>query len=153
MTNHNVMRYRYILILLLALTSSSCNDDFIDLVPEDQQSSETFFKTEAQFRQAVTAAYTPLRDLLVNDYFTAEMRSDNTHYEYYSINRGTAYTQRETIADFTDDPTDAYTNAVYFHCYNGISRANIVIGRLAGASIEEAAKNDIEGQAKVYTCP
>jgi len=148
MTNHKVMRYRYFLILLLALISSSCNEDFIDLVPEDQQSSETFFQTEAQFRQAVTAAYTPLRDLLVNDYFTAEMRSDNTHYEYYAINRGTAYTQRETIADFTDDPTDAYSNAVYFHCYTGISRANIVIGRLAGATIDEAAKNDIEGQAR-----
>ncbi len=54
----------------------------------------------------------------------------------------------KTIADFTDDPTDAYTNAVYFHSYTGISRANIVIGRLAEAPIEEAAKNDIEGQAK-----
>jgi hypothetical protein len=142
------MRYRYILILMLALTGSSCNEDFIDLAPEDQQSSETFFQTEAQFRQAVTAAYSPLRDLLVNDYFTAEMRSDNTHYEYYAINRGTAYTQRETIADFTDDPTDAYSNSVYFHCYRGISRANIVIGRLADAEIDEAAKKDIEGQAK-----
>jgi hypothetical protein len=142
------MRYSYILILILVLTSSSCNEDFIDLVPEDQQSSKTFFQTEAQFRQAVTAAYAPLRNLLVNDYFTAEMRSDNTHYEYYAINRGTAYLQRETIADFVDDPTDAYTNAVYFHCYTGISRANIVIGRLASAAIDEAAKKDIDGQAK-----
>lgn len=142
------MRYSYIFILMLALISSSCSEDFIDLAPEDQQSSETFFQTEAQFRQAVAAAYAPLRNLLVNDYFTAEMRSDNTHYEYYAINRGTAYTQRETIADFTDDPTDAYSNAVYFHCYAGISRANIIIGRLADAEIDEAAKNDIEGQAK-----
>jgi starch-binding outer membrane protein, SusD/RagB family len=142
------MSYRYILLFMLALLGSSCDESFIELAPEDQQSSKSFFKTEAQFRQAITAAYVPLRSLLVNDYFTAEMRSDNTHYEYYAINRGTAYTQRENIGDFVDDPTNAYTNAVYFHCYAGISRANIVIGRIAEAALDEHAKNDIEGQAK-----
>ncbi|WP_207425017.1 RagB/SusD family nutrient uptake outer membrane protein [Pedobacter sp. SYSU D00535] len=138
----------YGLLLMLALAGSSCKESFIDLAPEDQQSSESFFRTEEQFRQAVTAAYTPLRDLLVNDFFTGEMRSDNTHYEFYEINRGTAYLFRETIADFTDDPNNAYSNAVYFHCYKGISRANIVLGRLATATLEEKAKNEIEGQAK-----
>jgi tetratricopeptide (TPR) repeat protein len=142
------MKYRYLLLLMLVLGSTACEKDFIELAPKDQQSSETFYKTEAQFRQAVTAAYAPLRDLLVNDYFTSELRSDNTHYEYYAINRGTAYTQRETIADFVDDPTNAYVNAVYYHCYTGISRTNIVIERLVNASLDQEAKNDIEGQAK-----
>ena len=99
-------------------------------------------------RQAVTAAYVPLRDLAVNDYFTSEMRSDNTHYQPYPANRGTAYVQRENISDWVDDATNAYTNAVYFHCYNGISRSNIVIGRLPGATMSDAARNDIDGQAK-----
>lgn len=143
------MNCKYLILLVVALAASACSDSFIELAPEDQQSAETFYKTEAQFRQAVAAAYTPLHDLLVNDYFTAEMRSDNTHYEYYEINRGTAYKQRETIADFVDDPTNAYSNAVYFHCYAGISRANIIIGRLAVATgIAEKARNDIEGQAR-----
>lgn len=85
---------------------------------------------------------------MVNDYFTSEMRSDNTHYQPYPGNRGTAQVHRENIADFTDNPTNAYTNAVYFHCYSGISKANIVIGRIAEADITGAAKNDIDGQAK-----
>jgi tetratricopeptide (TPR) repeat protein len=144
----NIMNYRTLLLFLLVWTASSCSDSFIELIPEDQQSSETFFKTEAQFRQAVTAAYPPLRNLLVNDYFTAEMRSDNTHYEYYAIDRGTANKQRETIADFVDDPTDAYSNAVYFHCYTGISRANIVINRLVTADLSDNVKNSIAGEAK-----
>lgn len=142
------MKKIYIIIALLSFTAISCKKSFIDLSPEDQYSSDTFYRTESQFRQAVVAAYTPLRDLMVNDYFTGEARSDNTHYEFYQTNRGTAYVQRETISDFTDNPTDAYTNAVYFHCYNGISKANIVIGRLANVVFAQEVRNDIDGQAK-----
>src|SRR3989337_3590157 len=103
------------IIALFAITASSCKKSFIELSPEDQYSAVTFYKTEAQFRQALTAAYTPLRDLMVNDFCANEMRSDNTHYQPYPSNRGTAYVQRENIADFTDNPTNSYTNAVYFH--------------------------------------
>jgi len=143
------MKKIYILASIIGLTVvSSCKDDFIDLVPEDQVSAVTFYQTEAQFNQAVTTAYVPLRDLLVNDYFTAEMRSDNTHYQPYPSNRGTAYLYRESIADFTDNPTNSYTNAVYFHCYNGIAKANIVIQRIASSDLSESVKNNIDGQAK-----
>ncbi|WP_257666176.1 RagB/SusD family nutrient uptake outer membrane protein [Parapedobacter tibetensis] len=135
-------------LFILAVTSTSCNKSFIALSPEDSQSGMTFYQTEAHFRQALAAAYAPLRDVLVNDFYTAEMRTDNTHYEYYEVNRGTAYQYRENIADFTDAPNNAYTNAVYFHCYKGISRANIVIERLPLADIPEEARVDIEGQAK-----
>lgn len=142
------MKKIYIIISIFAFTVSSCKKGFIELTPKDQYSSATFYQTEPQFRQAIAAAYVPLRDLMVNDYFTSEMRSDNTHYQPYPSNRGTAYIYRENIADFTDNPTNAYTNAVYFHCYSGISKANIVIGRIEGADIPAAAKSDIAGQAK-----
>ncbi|GAA4780645.1 RagB/SusD family nutrient uptake outer membrane protein [Olivibacter ginsenosidimutans] len=127
---------------------ASCKESFIDLSPEDTQSGNTFYQTEDQFRQALAAAYQPLRDLMTNDYFTAEMRTDNTHYQYNDVDRGTANQYRENIANFTDPTNDSYTNAVYFHCYKGISRANIVIERLPLANIDEAARKDIDGQAK-----
>lgn len=130
------------------MAAISCKKDFIELAPGDQVSGASFFQTEAQFREALAAAYAPLRDLMINDFYTGEMRSDNTHYQFYQIDRGTGYVQRENIADFTDDPTNAYTNAIYFHCYHGISRANIILGRIKDASIGEAAKNDITGQAE-----
>lgn len=136
------------IIGVLACTMISCKKDFIELSPEDQIAEANFYKTEAQFRMALTAAYTPLRDLLENDFYTGEMRSDNTHYQYYQINRGTAYTMRENIADFVDEPTNNYSNAVYFHCFKGISRANIIVDRIDGGTMTDAAKNDIVGQAK-----
>src|ERR1044072_8052661 len=125
------------IIAVLACTVISCKKDFVELSPEDQIGSTGFYKTESQFRMALTAAYVPLRDLMDNDYYTGEMRSDNTHYEFYSINRGTAYTMREAIADFTDDPTNNYSNAVYFHCYKGISRANMIIDRIDGGTLTD----------------
>lgn len=134
--------------VLLGLSAASCKKSFIELSPQDQASSATFYQTEAQFRQALVAAYTPLRDLLTNDFYTAEMRSDNTHYQYYRSNRGTAYVYRENIADFTDQAIDDYSNAVYFHPYRGISRANIILQRIAAANLSDTARNTIEGQAK-----
>ncbi len=136
------------IVAVLACTVVSCKKDVIELLPEDEIGVGNFYKTEAQFRMALTAAYVPLRDLLSNDYYTGEMRSDNTHYQYYQINRGTAYTMRESIADFTDDPSNNYSNAVYFHCFKTISRANVILDRIDGGTLGDAAKNDIAGQAK-----
>lgn len=141
------MKKIYFITAVLMIAGSSCDDSFIDLSPEGQQSSASFFQTEPQLRQAVIAAYVPLRNLMENDYFLAEMRSDNTHYER-SVTRGTAYEMRDNIADFANDASNNYVYNVYKSCYNGISRANIVIERLETADISEEGRNEIEGQAK-----
>lgn len=130
------------------MTAVSCKKDFIQLTPEDQYTAENFYKTEAQFRSAVTAAYAPLRDVLANDYFTSEMHSDNTIYQPIPSNRGTAYLQRENISDFTNTSTNAYANATWEHSYTGISRCNIVIDRLQNAEIPDSVKTLLDGQAK-----
>jgi hypothetical protein len=141
------MKKTYIIAIMFALAGSSCDDSFIDLAPESQQSSATFYRTESQLRQAVIAAYVPLRDLMNNDYFLAEMRSDNTHYERSPI-RGTAYEMRDNIADFANDARNSYVYDVYKACYKSISRSNIVIERIQDADIDAAAKSEIEGEAK-----
>ncbi|MDB5146918.1 MAG: RagB/SusD family nutrient uptake outer membrane protein [Mucilaginibacter sp.] len=143
------MKKIYILIALLAITATACKKSYIDLTPKDSYTDANFYQTADQFKQAVIAAYAPLRDVLVNDYFTSEMRSDNTIYQPYPSNRGTAYLYRENISDFTNTSTNDYTNAVWQHCYTGISRTNIVIERLAASTtIDAATKAPIDGQAK-----
>lgn len=142
------MKKIYILFALLAVSATSCKKDYINLLPEDQYTDATFYKTEDQFKQAVIAAYAPLRDVLLNDYFTSEMRSDNTIYQAYPSVRGTAYIYREQISDFTNTPTNDYVNAVWQHCYTGISRTNIVIERLAAANFTDAVKRPLDGQAR-----
>lgn len=142
------MKKIYILIALIVFTASSCKKSFLGLAPEDTYTDVTFYKTEEQFKQAVIAAYAPLRDVLTNDFYTSEMRSDNTIYEPIPNNRGSAYVQKENISDFMDNSINPYTNAVWEHCYKGISRANIVIERLVTSSLSAAAKTPLDGQAK-----
>lgn len=142
------MKKIFIYIIVLSFTAVSCKKSFIELNPKDSYSVETFFKTEAQFRQGVVAAYVPLRDLMNQDFYLAEMRSDNSHYQPYPSNRGTVYLFKENIDDFVDGPTNSNSNTAYFACYSGIAKANVVIERLKDADIATAARNDIEGQAK-----
>lgn len=137
-----------VLTLFVFMASLSCKKGFLDLTPEDAQSAPGFYKTAEQFEQALIAAYTPLRSLLDNDFFATEMRSDNAHYQYYSVNRGTAYVMKENIADFMDESTNNTTNNLYFHGYHGVSFTNIILDRIEAASFSDSAKNHIIGEAK-----
>ncbi|HMI03500.1 MAG TPA: RagB/SusD family nutrient uptake outer membrane protein [Pedobacter sp.] len=142
------MKKIYIAIVLLLIGATSCKKSFIELGPEDSYTDEVYYKTEQQFRSAMVAAYAPLRDVLVNDYFTSEMHSDNTIYQAIPGNRGTSIVERENISDFTNTSTNAYAAATWQHTYTGISRCNIIIERLAASDIAASAKTTIDGQAK-----
>jgi len=142
------MKTILILLCIFSIGITSCNKDFLDLNPKDKATSETFFKTEAQFQEALTASYYYLRDLYFYDYVLGEMRSDNTHYDYYSQDRGNSALYREQVADFTDDAINIHTNTLWIAAYKGISKANVVINRIKDVEIADAAKNTITGEAK-----
>ncbi len=133
--------------LVLLIGAAGCKKSFIQLTPVDSYTVNNFYKTESQFQSAIVAAYTPLRDVLVNDFFTSEMHSDNTIYQPYP-DQGTAYMQRRNISDFDNTSTNAYVNATWQHSYEGISRANIIIESLKTASISDSVRKSIDGQAK-----
>jgi hypothetical protein len=57
------MKNKIILSCLLALGLSGCTAEFLEITPETSLSSVTFFKTEADFTQAVNACYVPLRTI------------------------------------------------------------------------------------------
>ncbi|GAB2701502.1 RagB/SusD family nutrient uptake outer membrane protein [Mucilaginibacter koreensis] len=143
------MKKIYFCFALLTLTATSCKKSFLDLSPKGQYTDKNYFLNDAQFKQAVIAAYAPLRDLMVNDFYFSEMRSDNTFYQSALSNRGTAFVNRENISDFKDSPTNTYTAAEWQYLYQIISRANIVISRLKNASgIPAASVNSYDGQCK-----
>ena len=93
------MKKKIIFILLVTFLFTSCQDDFLSIVPETALSSATFFTKEADFLQAVNGAYVPLRSI-VNDraWLLGEMHSDNTYYARNILFGATE--QQEDIADF-----------------------------------------------------
>jgi hypothetical protein len=130
---------------------SSCKEDFLTVVPETNLSSVTFFKKEADFQQAINAAYVPLR-AISNDraWLLGEMHSDNTYY-YRNILFG-ATEQQEDIADFSIPTANGVTSNVhvtnqYRLDYQIIARTNQILSLIDEIQFPDASKNNIKGQA------
>lgn len=145
-TKLNIRKYMLCGFIAMAAMLSSCND-FLELSPDDQVSGANFFQTESDFLQALHAAYNSLR-IVGPDYYTSEMRSDNTHYEYNPGNQGTAIYMRQDIADFTNNASNDYSAEMYYNNYVGISRTNVILDRLPAANLSDVAKDKMEGEAR-----
>src|SRR3954466_9097191 len=144
MSQTKVIIYLALFINLLG----SCKREFLTLYPEGNLNEGNFYKTTQDFQQAVNAAYVPLRDVASIAYFMDEIRSDNTHYDYNSKDRGNVAT--ENLTDFLDDANNGITLGRYQADYNGISRTNVILDRLATISfaMPDADKNQITGETK-----
>jgi hypothetical protein len=136
---------------LLTFLLSSCQEKFLTVVPETQLSTTTFFKTESDFRQAVNAAYAPLRTIY-NDrtWKLAEMHSDNTHYARNRLFGAVENTQN--LADFCIPVSNNLTTndnvlQQYRQDYVIISRTNEILSRIDAVDFDANAKANIKGQA------
>lgn len=151
-----------IYIILTFLFFSSCKNNFLNEFPEGQLNEKNFYKSTADFQQALTGAYAPLRGAIdatrgtyvagsgINNiaFFMDEMRSDNTHYDYNAKDRGgIGY---EQIADFLDDAPNGVILSRYRAAYTGISRTNVILDRIEKIefTMAEADKKVIVGEAK-----
>ncbi|AKD56593.1 RagB/SusD family nutrient uptake outer membrane protein [Spirosoma radiotolerans] len=148
------MKTRLIATWLLGIALTGCQKDFLTVIPETALSSATFFKTEADFQQAVNGAYVPFRQMYnERAWVLEEMHSDNTYYA-----RNTLYgavDPTENVADFavpTANGVTANDNVLqqFRLNYVVISRANQILSLIDGTGItftSEAIKNNIKGQA------
>ncbi len=144
------MKTKIILICVAGLIMAGC-EDFLTVTPETALSSATFFKSEADFKQAVNAAYVPLRNI-VNDraYLLGEMHSDNTYYARNILFGATE--QQEDIADFAVPTANGITSNThvlnqYRLDYLIISRANQILSTIDNVEFDAASKNNVKGQA------
>jgi hypothetical protein len=145
------MKKTIIFTWLLGFTLTSCQKDFLTVVPETALSSATFFTKEADFVQAVNAAYVPLR-FIYNEraWILGELHSDNTYYAR-NILFG-AVDGTENIADFavpTANGVTANDNVLqhYRYDYQIIARANQVLAVIDKVDFAAASKNNLKGQA------
>jgi hypothetical protein len=148
------MKTKLIATWLLVIALTGCQKDFLTVIPETALSSATFFKTEADFQQAVNGAYVPFRQMYnERAWVLEEMHSDNTYYA-----RNTLYgavDPTENVADFavpTANGVTANDNVLvqYRLNYVIIARANQILALIDGATITfstPAIKDNLKGQA------
>lgn len=137
--------YTIFAILLL----SNCSDDFLNLSPKDVSTSSSFYETENHFEFALNGTYQVLQSLTRerSGWLLNEMRSDNTHYEFYAANRGSGSALTlEDIADFINDEENGHTANYYYNCYTGVGRANSILDRIEDKNFSQQFKDKIVGE-------
>lgn len=150
------MKSQIAIIIFSAIMFTGCKK-FLDLKPETALTSETFFKNESDFKQAVNAAYVPLRSIF-NDraWVLGEMHSDNTYYPR-NILFG-AVDATENVADFAMPnlsssisgltlTTNGHVLGQYRSDYQIIARANQILAAIDNVEFDAASKANLKGQA------
>src|SRR5258706_12775708 len=140
-------------IFFIIVVVFSCNK--LDLQPLDRLTSETFYKTSADFDGAVFAAYSSIQDL-----WGTSTENLNERGEFWGITLGT--TDDVTINGKAGDQGDLGKNkdldnlffrasdlplaSAYSQIYEGIARANIVIEAV------DNGKNELtDDEKKIYS--
>ncbi|MEK6481481.1 RagB/SusD family nutrient uptake outer membrane protein [Catalinimonas sp. 4WD22] len=151
MKNSNIT---YILMGLLSFTLISCNeDDFLQEDPVTNLSTQTFFESEQDFRQATNAIYTNLQNLAggINVgtgtggvWAMAELRSDNSTYQYNPVDLSGHFTWY--LDNFIMATTNPVVDVFWNTAYEGIGKANIVIKQSEDKEYDN--KEQIVGEAK-----
>ncbi|MBC9935031.1 RagB/SusD family nutrient uptake outer membrane protein [Chitinophaga qingshengii] len=140
------MKHPYILPLLGILTLSACSKDFINLAPQSNQTTSTFFKTASDFEQGVNAIYDGLQSNQTYGktyYYLMEVRSDNTDI----WDRGALAGVASQIDFFTEVTTNPFVSDGYAGAYVIITRANAVLDQIDASAIPDASKKQYKGEA------
>lgn len=117
-----------VLLLIGFIFITSCSNEFIELDPPSNLSTEGFYKTETDMNQAVLSTYRGLRDHFNNTAIRlGEIRSDNTGYSWLAGNPADEKGIDEFSSPLLED--NGFMEDIWENSYNTILRANIVIGR------------------------
>lgn len=137
-------------VLITTLVITACSEDFLEKTPLDSLTSGNFYENKDQLDQAVVGIYQVLRDTKGFRYPFAmnEMRSDNTHFEFNTTNRGKGYIELEDADEFLDASISGLISTVYNQNYVGIARANSVLEHVSEMDLSQQDVDLITGQAK-----
>ncbi|HRO47279.1 RagB/SusD family nutrient uptake outer membrane protein [Agriterribacter sp.] len=144
------MKAKIFFLVLMSMGFASC-EKYLDVPPETSLSSTTFFQKEADFQQAVNAAYVPLRSIFNNhNWVLAELHSDNTYYA-----RNVAFgneEQTQNVADFNIPTNQGITTNtrvrdLYRLYYQVIARSNQILATIDEVEFDADSKNNLKGQA------
>lgn len=132
----------------------SCNeDDFLQEDPIANLSTQTFFATEQDFRQATNAVYDNLQVMAGGDnvgtgtggfWAMAELRSDNSTYQYNTVDLSGHHAWH--LDNFIMATTNPIIEVFWNAAYTGIGEANIVVER--SEEIDYANKAQMVAEAK-----
>ena len=132
MINNIKMRLWVILVPFLA---SGCSDNFLDLAPVSQLNGNSFYKTEADIKNALTATYGALQAPGIyysSMHVIGDLRSDDTW-----IPNPNAGANLQEVDEFKNNAFNTISSSTWSAHYQGIQSANIVIDKIADGISEK----------------
>ncbi|WP_109299104.1 RagB/SusD family nutrient uptake outer membrane protein [Aquimarina sp. AU474] len=140
---------KYIMVLLLAIGISSCEDDFLEPAPTGAVSSSTFYSNEEELESGIINMYDGIQGIndtradsnhaIQVEFYVTEMRSDNTRTK-------SSEGEAAQFESFNIETTNGLVADYYRSFYNVIFRSNIVLQNLDVASDQNRGR--FEGEAK-----
>lgn len=142
----------YASLCLLSFIFISCENE-LDLQPLDRLTTDTFYKTRADFDGAIFASYSSMQDFWGTSTETLGERGEFWKISMVISDDVAASSSSDQISRDVDNlmlrASDVPFAAVYTQIYEGIYRANLVLDRLGGDN--ELSTEDItvlEAEAK-----
>jgi len=146
---HIMKNISKIVVLLVIVVFTACEDDFLSPEPTGVITSSNFFSNDTELDAALINMYDGIQGVnstnttdnhgVMYEFYLTEMRSDNTETK-------SSEGEDSQFENFTVEPTNGRIADYYSSYYNIIYRSNLVLENLGVAS-EEAA-GAIEGEAK-----
>lgn len=102
---------------------SACSDDYLNNSKIYAEDSESFFNSEADYYNALVAAYDPLQSTFIN-VLMGEIASNNTLCGGESATDVPGYQQ---VDDMTHSPVNAQLQNLWSWMYGGVNRAAYII--------------------------
>lgn len=136
---------RIIISFLIALSVFTSCDSYLEQLNPNKITSDTFFKTEDDFLQALAATYTPLRNprggyynvraIQLRNFRSDDVLTRNDNESLYQIYL------------FTNSPNNDEASGVFMECYSAIYRANMLLEKIKGSGLSDDFKKQISGEA------
>ncbi|CAL1517217.1 RagB/SusD family nutrient uptake outer membrane protein [Chitinophaga sp. MM2321] len=134
-------KYKFIGIALFMLCQHIGCKDFVDLKSPTVVNRDEFFKRQSDFTAAVNGLYSNLRSYYNGFYVVGEIPSDNTEANGYTL--GFADMDQQTWLSNNSSIQGSWLSA-----YSAIARANIILGRIDGVTMDAALKEQYKAEAK-----
>ncbi|CAL1518517.1 RagB/SusD family nutrient uptake outer membrane protein [Chitinophaga sp. MM2321] len=146
------MSYRNLMAIMVIVLIGSCFSSckkFLESNPVSQVSEDNFYKTEADFRQAVVGAYSAFSQVYHgNSYYCllVDLRADNTT---ELTAGGDGNDAKRNIDEFLEVPDNEHLTAFWQNSYILISRVNNIISRIDASAIDDQFKQQYASESKV----
>src|SRR5690606_24137410 len=138
----------YSLLIFVSIGFTACETDFLDKNPKDKLSSTEFWKSKSDLDMALTAVYASTQDgggIVSYGMPNWDVLTDNAYGQHN-------YWNSQTFVQGNISPsTEGYITDLYNTCYQGITRVNIFLDKLAnyeGTDLDASAKSQYEAEVR-----